>query len=444
MKFIPLRSILLSSVCVFAMGAGSAFAGAFGLHEQSAEALGAAFAGVSAGAGGLSSMFWNPATLTQSPGIQTSTTLSAIVPYASDTYIASTLPGNGARPSPGAVLNTPVALPASYASYQVNDQLWAGISVNTPFGLSTKNAYGSAAGPWGLTTTIFTADITPELAYKINNWISVGVGLQIMYMEARETSAAVVVPASATPPVNVLKGNSWGVGFTAGVTLTPIEGTEIGLGYRSQVRQGLKGTVAGNTPFPGLIPFTAQVSAPITLPDTVNLGLRQRITPQFTLLAGIEWTNWSRVQSLSVTSTAVATPVPLPAGTLLYFQNLAYRDGWMYSLGGEYKWDQNLTLRAGAAYEVSPITNANRDVRLLDSDRIWLSLGASYKVSSKLKLDVSYAHIFYASGTIAIPAAAAPGLPFSYNGSISAHGDVISVGLTYRWDEPKGAVVAKY
>ncbi len=437
MKTVSMRTLLLSGACVMALGANGALAGGFGLHEQSAEALGESFAGVAAGAGGLSAMFWNPATLTNSPGIQTSSSYTLIVPYASDT---NTSPGPiAALPSAGNTIGTAL-VPASYASYQLNNQWWLGVAINSPFGLATKNNFGTAPGLWGLTTSVFTTDITPELAFKVNDWISVGVGVQIEYMELRETQAK----NQAAVPVAIAKARSWGAGFTAGVTLKPIDGTEIGVGYRSQVRQGLQGSLTAITPAPGA-PFYTTISAPLTLPDSVSVGLRQRITPQLTLLAGLEWTGWGRLQSLSVSATAPALGGAIANGQVLRVENLRYRDGWMYSLGGEYQWDPNLTLRAGAAYEVSPVTNANRDVRLIDADRVWLSLGASYKVSSKLKIDLSYAHIFYANGTINIPAGSTfPAIPVAYTGNTSARGDVLSVGMTYRWDAPVAAVVAKY
>ena len=444
------KSSLLAGVCALTMGGGSAFAGAFGLHEQSAEALGASFAGVAAGSGGLSAMFWNPATLTQNGGFQVSTSGSLLIPSMSDKNTTAAAPIS-ALPSPGNMIS-PVLLPAGYLSYQINDQFWVGLSLNTPFGLSTKNPVGTAPALWGLTTSVFSENITPQIAYRLNDWISIGAGLQVEYFEVRETnqdaSAALLGGGFAA---DTLKGNSWGVGFTLGVDLKPMDGTDIGIGYRSQVREGLKGSlsaVANVLPLPGvfLVPFSASVSAPLTLPDSISVGLRQRITPTFTLLAGVEWTDWSRVQTLTVTTTSATSPAGILAtGTPIIVDQLKYKDGWMFSLGGEYKWSDAITLRAGGAYEISPISNSNRDVRLLDSNRVWLSLGASYKVSSKLKFDISYAHIFYASGTVNIPAGSTtPALPLGYTGASSARGDVISVGLTYRFDDPVKAVIAKY
>ena len=61
-----------------------ASAGGFGIREQSAYGQGTSFAGVAAG-GALSSMFWNPATMTQVPGIQSETDVSGLLPYRAHT-----------------------------------------------------------------------------------------------------------------------------------------------------------------------------------------------------------------------------------------------------------------------------------------------------------------------------------------------------------------------
>ena len=85
------KKILLTSVAAGSLMAATsaAQAGGFALREQSAAGMGGAFAGVAAGAGGLSAMFWNPATLTDNPGIQASAVLTGILPYSNITPDAS-------------------------------------------------------------------------------------------------------------------------------------------------------------------------------------------------------------------------------------------------------------------------------------------------------------------------------------------------------------------
>ena len=75
------RTLARSAAALGALlAATAAQAGGFGIREQSATAQGESFAGVAAGSGGLSSMFWNPATITMTPGIQTEAHGSVIIP----------------------------------------------------------------------------------------------------------------------------------------------------------------------------------------------------------------------------------------------------------------------------------------------------------------------------------------------------------------------------
>ena len=92
MSFRGLKAVLLACGGVGALIAATADAnaGGFAVREQSAWGQGASYAGVAAG-GSLSAMFWNPATMTQVPGIQTQSVLSGILPSSANT------PSRGSR-----------------------------------------------------------------------------------------------------------------------------------------------------------------------------------------------------------------------------------------------------------------------------------------------------------------------------------------------------------
>jgi long-chain fatty acid transport protein len=128
---------------------------------------------------------------------------------------------------------------------------------------------------------------------------------------------------------------------------------------------------------------------------------------------------------------------------------LNYKDGYFYSAGVEYDWTPSLTLRAGVAYEDSPITDRVRSTRLPDNDRVWASIGASYRWSHKLSFDVAYTHIFVRDTPIRIVPGhqdfiptplALGGLPLVAD--VDARVDIFSVGLKYRWDDPKVPIAA--
>ena len=423
------RNLLAGVAAVSLLAATGAQAGGFALREQSSTGMGAAFAGSAAGAAGLSSMFWNPATMTNFAGLQTSSSFSLILPYSNISPTAATSPvllGLGGAGSTGDIAQDAV-VPASYASYQISDKVWVGIGINSPFGLVTQNPNNWAGQIYGRTSKVFTVNANPTVAYQVNDWLSIGAGVQIQYFKVRLTQA--LSPAANAPSAE-LKGDDTALGFTLGATLKPWAGGEIGIGYRSRVEPKLSGTLA--TPL-----GVTDIRSDLTLPDQVTVGLRQKITQDFTLLAGFEWTHWNLFTRFPVVNNAGVAVTTLP---------FDYRNSWFASLGGEYAWNQNLTVRAGLGFEKSPITNETRSVRLPDSDRIWTTAGFTYKYNDKLSLDASYAHLFAKSGTINVVAGNPAFLGADFVANTKSHVDIVSVGFTYRWDNPKStrAIVAKH
>ena len=98
------------------------------------------------------------------------------------------------------------------------------------------------AGP----TNLQTYNATPSIAYRINDWISVGAGVQIQY-----ASRSLHPTGSAQTPglqAGNIKGNGWGYGFTAGATFTPTPTTTIGIGWRSVVDQKIDSTLSTTLP----------------------------------------------------------------------------------------------------------------------------------------------------------------------------------------------------
>ena len=440
------KTLLLacSGVAALICATADANAGGFAIREQSAYGQGSSFAGIAAG-GALSSMFWNPATMTQVPGVQSESVYTGILPYASNPVGAgSTLTALGYGGTSNIAPNELV--PAGYMSMQLKPDLWIGMSVNSPFGLAVTFPDQWAGRDYATgATNLKTYNAAPSIAYRLSDMISVAIGAQIEYAKAdlsRGPTPFVAPPGAFFPVYTELSGSGWAYGFTAGVTLTPTPTTTIGIGYRSALNQKINGTLiqTGAVALPGTTNGSA--STTIDLPDVVSVGLRQRLGAQWTLLGTFEWSNWSRigtsnvVQGNGAAATVGGTAVTIP------FQ---YSDGYFYSLGAEYQWNDKVALRAGAGYEKSPITDGVRIPALPDNDRTWVSIGASYKYSNKISFDAAYSHLFVKNTPINISAAS--GNPsfdgITYNGTIDAHIDIVSIGMHYRWDEPPAPATSK-
>src|SRR5262249_44272123 len=151
--------------------------------------------------------------------------------------------------------------------------------------------------------------------------------LQGLYFRSRLTAANTPIPGS---PGNELTSDGIGLGYTLGLTLTPFQGTRIGVGYRSGVKEDLDGHLTLEGP-PGLLPAGRYpIETKITLPDMLTVGLEQSITDRFKLLAGYEFTHWSKFDSFPVLFTS-------GPGAGSEFTSLAFKydDGHYFAIGGE-------------------------------------------------------------------------------------------------------------
>jgi long-chain fatty acid transport protein len=419
-----------------------AFAGGFSVREQSTTFLGSAFAGSAAG-GDISGIFWNSAVTGTAPGCNSSSNYSLIL-GSSDETATSGLFATGTAVAPGLSptstdVGSDVVVPASYLTCQLSDKLYAGLALNSQFGLLTKpDDLGWAGSPIAVTSKVFSANLNPTLAYKLTPALTLGVGLQIEYFKIRLNHGAFASLVGPLAGARRYEADDWGVGATAGILWQPMPGTSLGLGYRSAVGLDVSGTFrrdAGLTSGPAV---AAEAEAGLTLPEQVTFSLRQALAPRWTLLGTVEWTNWSRLGDVAAVGAGCG-----PTGVCEVL-NLNYRDGWLFALGAEYAYTPLLTLRAGVAYEISPIEDSTRDILVPDSNRVFLSFGASYRYSEQITVDLAYSHIFFEDAPFCIASQASNGGSTHCNsgtppGAILLRGDsdtavdILSVGLRYKF-----------
>jgi long-chain fatty acid transport protein len=347
--------------------AAEAHASGFQLKEQSAEGLGNAFAGSTAKAKDLSTIFFNPAGMTALSGHQSQAVVSYIIPRAefradsATLGVAGTPPLSGAR-TQGDAINDAV-VPAAYAMYDHTDRVKFGLAINVPFGLVTDYDDDWVGRYHALKSDLQTIAIQPSIAYKVNDWLSVGGGPVFQYASAELTKAVDVGALGGAPGTLALDGKSkvtgddLAVGYTLGVMLQPLETTRVGLSYRSAISHNLQGDVkftnmgaaAANPNF-----RDGSGSAKLNLPATASVGVYHEVNDQLALMADVSWTQWSDFRELSVFRAGD------PAGVPLSSTNEDWDDTWFTSIGATYKPMDKLNLQIGLAYDQSPVPDAAR------------------------------------------------------------------------------------
>lgn len=435
-----------SAVCALIAATTSAEAGGFALREQSVSSQGASFAGNGAG-GDLSSMFWNPAAAAMKNGTNSESHNSLIVPRAELT-VTSASPALGAFGNTSGDIGSIAVLGSSYFSYQFvdyNPNLFLGIAMNSPFGLKTdldRNFDTYKGAVVGRESKLLTMNVSPTLAYRVSPSLMVGAGAQFQYGNARFSFATGTPNGQDTK----FEGTGVAVGATAGLMWMPQAGTTIGLGWRSQLSQELNGAYI-NTPGTSALGIrSVDATATLELPNIVTLSLRQAVAPNARVLGTVEWSQWSRFKEIrlksdgsspSVLAGGVIVPAPggvslapTVPGTVIGVLPANWNDGWFFALGAEYDLTRQLTVRAGGAYEISPIDDPRkRLIGIPDNDRIWASLGATYKWSETMSFDLAYTHIFIKDGQFNRDSLTG----LNVQGNVDASTDIISVSMKSKW-----------
>lgn len=369
---------LAGLAAAIAWPAANASAAGFALKEQSASAQGNSFAGATAGAEDVTYMFFNPAGLTRHEGAQAAVVLSYIAP-SSETNDASYVLG-GASSQDGGVS---ALVPAAYFMWSLSPDLKLGLGINAPFGLKTEYDPGWAGRAYALESELRTIDINPTVAYRLNEILSIGVGLQINHSEVTLTQD---INPAGPQVIGDVSGDDWGYGVTLGLLAELSDATRLGLGYRSQISHTLEGEFTRSD-----IGLFDTISADLTLPDQLTAGLYHDINDQLAIMAEIDWTNWSTFDEIRVVGDTFGVLSVTPED---------WENAWFGAIGLTWKASEDFSIRTGVAYDQSPIPDATRTPRIPGEDRTWLSLGASYNPAPNFSINAGYTHIFISDSTV--------------------------------------------
>jgi long-chain fatty acid transport protein len=316
----------------------------------------------------------------------------------SDRNSTATTPGTGGTPLdlPGknGHPRTVEPVPTLFYARPLTDErdLWFGLSLASPWGLGVEYDDDWFGRYDSIETRLTTVNLSPSVAYRVTDWLSVGGGVNVEYADAKLSSAlpntlAPGGPTAATDGTNKFTGDSFAAGFNVGVLFKPWTHTQIGVHYRSAVQHDLSGKVKVSNLSGALSGGNGRSDADVKLnePDVASFGIVHEAMPGTTLFAEAQWFNWSRFQELRV---KFSDDQPDSVRTQ------DWKDTWSFYGGIEQRLFDGWTLRGGAGYEPTPTVDRFRNTSLPDGDRLRVAVGASYDWSDKLRIDFGYAHVF--------------------------------------------------
>ena len=379
---------------MLALASGTASAAGFQLLEQNASGIGNAYAGSAAVAENASTIFFNPAGMTQLQAREVSAGLSLVRPsfkFTDQGSSAGVLSGNAQDAGDWA------ALPNAYLSWALDKDLYVGVGLGAPFGLVTEYNRDWVGSAHSIKFDIKTMNINPSIAWRVNEKVSLGFGLNWQRMEAeyvrRAGTITTPLPLASTFATLDADDDSWG--WNVGALFNLSDATKVGVSYRSKIKHELKGSLEFSGTAANRHPLTTGVSASadVELPDTFILSLSHKLDSRWELLGDVSWTGWSSVDKVDIMRTSgllLGTPQE-KAQTL----DTDFQDTWRVALGANYQLNDAWKLKFGMAFDETPVKNAEKRLTSLpDNDRIWFSFGGQWKPSKGSALDMGVSYLY--------------------------------------------------
>ncbi len=384
------HAVRLASLAAFVAPAG-ALAGGFSLNEQCACAMGAANAGMAANAENATTVLFNPAGMSQLSGTNISfgaAYLDIDAEAKSGTYLATDALGNDVSGSSGGDIADPAILPNIYMTHEVSDSIDVGFGIHAPYGLAADYDNDFTGRYFADKTELTAISFTPAISVNNGQGLSMGVALNIMYAEGR-LSRYLDTGGLTTDTYADVEGDDIGMTMRVGFQYDLSPATRIGLTAQTGTELELKGDMeftgypvaTGNPASPiAQVSVKEDVTVPLAIPESITVGIRHQLNDKFTLLAGATYARWSRFQELDVISReaggAIAqSPVE---GAVISHTTEKWHNTWQVNLGGVWQVSPVWALKAGYAYDESPV-DEYVTARIPSEDRHWLTLGAQWK-----------------------------------------------------------------
>jgi long-chain fatty acid transport protein len=373
----PIRWILVGWILIGWMWTGAAFAGGLYSNEFSTTAQANAGAGRGAWAPDASVAIHNPAAMTRLADHAFASGLSGAF---GDIRFDPT-PGSPSGNKSGG--NQAGFAPLAGASYvhRISDRLRFGLSFYSLSG-SILDPDDDWAGRFQLREiSLLTITVSPTLAVRVTDWLSIGGGPLVSYGVMDWNLKANVLGTERNVRLDHL--NDVQAAGRVGLLLNPTKDLSVSVYYNSETKFDLSGNAEGPL---GLNP---NLDTELPLAQFVEVGFHWQATERLALLGTFDWEDWSDANELAVT--LAGQTIDATTG---------FEDTYKIGFGANYRIDPAWLLQTGVMYDSSPFHNRSRTVALPIDEQWRFSFGAQHNLTPTTKLGFSFTYVNLGRGEV--------------------------------------------
>lgn len=297
-----------------------------------------------------SAIYYNAAGLTQLKGLRLQASDYAV-------SLSSKYSGAGGTAS---LDDKRQSVPQFFTTWHPADVAWAlGFGVYAPFGLSTEWPAGSPLRTFALKNQQTFIAYNFSAAYQVSPTLSLGAGLTYNRVSTDLRRALGVFG-----PTDLFRfhGHGDSFGFNLGALWQPAKEHSFGFSYQHHTSVKLKGTT-------DTIPLISgePSNATFVFPEVLLVGYSYRPTPEWNFEVNLDYTNWSRLNTVTINKASGAVPLAFN-----------WASGLFYEFGATRYFSNGWNVSAGYLYTENSTPDATYTPAVPDSNRSFYSLGVGY------------------------------------------------------------------
>ena len=279
--------------------------------------------------------------------------------------------------------------------YSVNPKIKLGIGAVSFFGLGIDYDDDWAGRYFAQEASFLTFAVLPAMAYRFNDWLSLGGGATILYAELdQKTAVNNQITDGAGFPDGLIEvdDEDVGYGFNLGAFIKPRENMRFSATYRSEVEVefNVKPDISGLGPnFQALLNTlgitSEKLDLEMQLPQELLVSGYFDVTDKLALAASVGWQNWSEFGNTTVT---VRSSNPTS-----FTEDRNFNDTWHAAIGARYRFAEPWLWSVGFAYDSSPVDDKDRTVDMPLDRQIRIGTGLQYEWNENVTLGGAYTYI---------------------------------------------------
>ena len=274
------------------------------------------------------------------------------------------------------------AIPSTFIVKTLGDDWRLGLGITAPLGGGVD--YGKDfVGRYQAQRSVLTGlGISPSIAYKVNDKLSLGAGVSFIYSNL-DLDIAINQPMGIPDgQVNIDKIDDWGYQGFFGVMYKATDRLTIGALYKAESDVELDGDIG----FKNIqIPFVNEVTSKLdevevdfSYPQMIQIGFKYELTDTTLLMMDFDWEEWS---AFGDTRLGITGDTNL---AILQTFDREWDDTWHAGLAMAHKLSKDQVFSWGVAYDSSAVSDSKRTADIPVDEQVRLSAAYGREVSDKL------------------------------------------------------------